>query len=248
MQGFLAALRFLTIFPVPGKLGTQAEDLAEATPWFPVIGLLLGLLSLLATLFLVSLAPPLVASTLLVLLLLSYSGGLHLDGLADSADGFFSSRPKEKILLIMKDSRIGAMGVIALIMVLVLKITSLASLDNRHLLVAALLMPLAGRVVIILMMAILPYARSEGGLGSLFYTRKMSIHAVWAVCLLLTVALSTSGFRGVLQVTGTCLAIWLFSLFCSNKIQGATGDTLGAACELGETAIAVSSSVLFGGS
>lgn len=247
MRGLLAALRFLTIIPIPGQIGTQAEDLPAATFWFPVVGLLLGVTSTLATLLFIFVVPPLVASTLLVLLLLSYSGGLHLDGLADSADGFFSSRPKEQMLSIMRDSRIGAMGVIALVMVLLLKVTSLATLDSRHLLIAALLMPLAGRAAIMLMMALLPYARSEGGLGSMFYNRKMTKYAFWAMCLLLTVTLPTSGFQGVLQVTSVCLTVWLLSLFCSSKIQGATGDTLGAACELGETAIALSSSVLFGG-
>lgn len=247
MRGLFAALRFLTILPLPGQLGTRMEDLPAATIWFPVVGLLLGGVSTLATLLFISIVPPLVSSALLVLLLLSYSGGLHLDGLADSADGFFSSRPKEQMLSIMRDSRIGAMGVIALVMILLLKVTSLATLDSRHLLVTAMLMPLGGRVAILLMMSLLPYARSEEGLGALFYNRRMVRYAIWGMCLLLAVALLSSGLHGLLQVTVLCLAIWLFSLFCSSKIQGATGDTMGAACELGETAIALSSSVLFAG-
>lgn len=245
MRGLLAALRFLTIFPIPGTLGSQSEDLPAATPWFPIVGLLLGATSALAAVLCVLVLPPLVTSVLLVLLLLSYSGGLHLDGLADSADGFFSSRPKEQMLAIMRDSRIGAMGVIALVMVLLLKTASLATLDSRHLVTTVLLMPLAGRAAILLMMAALPYARAEGGLGSLFYTREMFRNALWGVSLLLAAALITSGFPGALQVVILCSVTWMLSLFCTNRIQGATGDTLGAACELGETVIALTSAALF---
>jgi adenosylcobinamide-GDP ribazoletransferase len=142
---FMAALRFLTVIPLPGKIGTSEEELAHAVPFFPIVGLLLGCMAVPVAKIVFILLPPLPAALLTVLLLLGFSGGLHLDGLADTADGFFSARSTERMLEIMKDSSIGTMGAIALILVLLLKTACLASL-NDHILSAVFLMPLAGRV------------------------------------------------------------------------------------------------------
>jgi adenosylcobinamide-GDP ribazoletransferase len=114
-RNFIAALRFLTIIPLPGSVGTEPEDLQGALPYFGLVGIVLGIFSGLIAWGLWSIFPPMVAAVLLVIVLLSYSGAMHLDGLADSADGFFSARKREQILEIMRDSRIGVMGVIALV-------------------------------------------------------------------------------------------------------------------------------------
>jgi len=89
----IAAFRFLTIVPLPGSRGTAEEELAHATPFFPLVGLVIGLLSASAAWLLSLVLPPLPGAVVLVALLATFSGALHLDGLADSADGFFSSRP-----------------------------------------------------------------------------------------------------------------------------------------------------------
>jgi adenosylcobinamide-GDP ribazoletransferase len=243
---FAAAFRFLTIIPLPGRLGTTEEELAGATPFFPLVGLLLGAVALAIVWLLQMLFPPFVTAVLATLVLLAFSGGLHLDGLADTADGFFSSRPKEKILVIMRDSATGAMGVIALVVLLLLKITALASLSTS-LLPAVFLMPLAGRTAILLMMALLPYARSRGGLATLFYSRRSKIVGVWSLVFFAAISMLTTGVLGLATVFGVILLVLLFSWFCRTKIDGATGDTLGASCEMAETVVALVFAAAAGG-
>ncbi len=243
---FVAAFRFLTIFPLPGKLGTTKQELAGATPCFPLVGLLLGAIALPLVGLLQMLFPPAVTAVLTTLVLLAFSGGLHLDGLADTADGFFSSRPRERIFEIMRDSATGAMGVIALVVLLLLKTVCLSTL-SASLLAAVFLMPIAGRTAILLMMAILPYARSQGGLATLFYSRRSKLVGLWSLVFFGVAAWLTAGIRGLAAVLAVGLLVIVFSWFCRAKIGGATGDTLGAACEMAETVVALVFAAAVGG-
>jgi len=242
---FVAAIRFLTIFPFPGKIGHGRAELGASTPFFPIIGLLLGGMGSAACWLLWSVLPPSAAAVLLTTVLLGFSGGLHLDGLADTADGFFSARPRDTILVIMRDSRIGAMGVLSLVLVLLLKVSALTGLSRSDALKAAFLMPVAGRCAILILMALLPYARPEGGLGTLFYTRRSRLAGVWAFLFFSFSALLLLGNGCWLPITLFTLTVLGFSLFCKQVINGATGDTLGAACELCEacTALAIAALV-----
>ncbi|CAK8719472.1 Adenosylcobinamide-GDP ribazoletransferase [Candidatus Electrothrix laxa] len=239
---FIAALRFLSIIPFAGSLGTSEEELARAVPFFPLVGLLFACITLPLTWCLSQVLPPAVTAVLTVFILLSFSGGLHLDGLADTADGFFSSRPRERMLEIMRDSASGAMGVMALVLLLSLKIACLASMSDQ-LFIAVFLMPIAGRVAILLLMAMLPYARSEGGLGSLFKdsfdTYQARLRAGAAVLVFAGIAWAAAGPQGLLAVFAVLLMTALFAFFCRKKINGVTGDTLGAACELAEAVVAL---------
>ena len=233
MKPLLAAWRFLTIVPVPGNWGTAEEDLARSVPWFPLIGLLLGAVAAALSYGLALVAPPLVVAAALVVVLLSFSGGLHLDGLADTADGFFSSRSRERILEIMKDSHTGAMGVMAIMCVLLLKFAALASLPAARLWPAVLLMPVAGRAALVMHMALLPYARPSG-LGAIFYRQNVRGAAFLAAGVLAAVAGGVLGARGI-AVWAACVAVVLvLSAYVRRKIGGATGDTLGAVCEVVE--------------
>jgi adenosylcobinamide-GDP ribazoletransferase len=239
---FVAALRFLSIIPFAGSLGTSKEELARAVPYFPLIGLLFAGIVLPLTWCLNVVLPPAVTAVLTVCILLFFSGGLHLDGLADTADGFFSARPRERMLEIMRDSASGAMGVIALVLLLSLKIVCLASMTDQ-LLVAVFLMPIAGRVAILLLMAMLPYARPEGGLGSLFKdsfdTNQVRIQSLVVLLVFSGISWVAAGPTGILAVFAVLLMTALFAFFCRHKIGGVTGDTLGAACELAEAVIAL---------
>ena len=189
---------------------------------------------------------PLPAAVLLTGILLAFSGGLHLDGLADTADGLFSARIRERMLEIMRDSATGPMGVIALALVLLLKITCLAALSDR-LIPAVFLMPLAGRTAILLLMALQPYARPEGGLGSLFAPYFNSPAARKTACAGLVVfawiAWTAAGLHGLLAVSAVLLLTALSAALCHRKIGGVTGDTLGAVCELAEAAVALAFTV-----
>ena len=232
----MAAFRFLTIIPMPTSFGSTAEDLENSSVFFPIIGLVLGGVAWGAAWCLWLILPPFVAATTLTILLLSFSGALHLDGLADTADGFFSSRPREKILEIMRDSRIGVMGVVALWLILMLKVSSLSSLSGIEAAKAAFLMPLAGRCALVIMMALLPYVRSEG-LGIRLYSHKTAWTAVSGAGALFLMSFLLQGMAGVVLAGLVMTMLLLFCFFCYYKIGGATGDTLGAACEISEAAV-----------
>ena len=231
MIRFLAAIRFLTILPVPGTWGRGEADLAGCVPFFPLVGLLLGAIAAALAWGLSHATTPWLTSALLIVAMLGFSGGLHLDGLSDTADGFLSSRPRERILEIMKDSHIGAMGVMAVVCVLLVKFAALASLRPEILWPTALLMPLAGRCAMVLHMAILPYVR-ENGLGTLFCKRRPHITAAWAAALLVLVGAAVLGLAGLVATATSLLVTLLLAIYNHRKIGGSTGDTFGAACEL----------------
>lgn len=238
---FFAALRFLTIVPCPEHLGAETEDLAGSLVFFPVVGALIGLLMAVAGWLLWPLLPALPAAAVMVFLMLAISGGLHLDGLADSADGLFSARPREQILEIMRDSRIGSMGVVGLVMALLMKTAALASLPQTQAAGALFLMPIAGRCLMIFTMALLPYARGTEGLAALFYERIGAQKKIvyWAGAMLYSGCWYAGGGAGLAAGAGALLVMLAFAWFCWKKIGGATGDTLGATCELGETMVAL---------
>jgi len=161
------------------------------------------------------------------------SGALHLDGLADTADGFLSSRPRERILEIMRDSRVGPMGVLAIAGILLLKVAAFASLAPPVRFGTLLLLPLAGRVAPVLLMSMLDYVR-EQGLGTAFQRKRSLFAPVLALASLAAAGFLAVGTAGLVAAAGAAGATAVFALWCRAKIGGYTGDTLGAACELAE--------------
>ena len=242
LASFLAALRFLTIVPLSWRCEQDGRFFAASLAWFPLIGLLIGLAGAAIIACLMPFFPPPVLAMAAIVLLAAISGCLHLDGLADSGDGLLSSRPRERILEIMRDSHIGAMGVIAIVVVLLGKyaaLSSLASLGSPTLIATLIVMPLAGRCAIVLTMACLPYAREGEGLGRLFYSPSSRWAALWSLALLAGV-LACSGWRmSCVVLVAVLITVLLFSLWCRARIGGATGDTLGAVCELTEMMVAI---------
>ncbi len=240
MKKLLAAIRFLTILPIPRAWGgedNQAGNLAGSPAYFPVVGVLLGGLTALITWGVLQVIPPLPAAVIVVLLLAAVSGGLHLDGLADSADGFFSSRKPERILEIMRDSQIGSMGALVLIGVLLLKVAGLAVLPDTQIVAAAFFMPVAGRSALTVSMGLLPYVRGQNGLGTVFYQNQHRLTVLGAIIILSGAGWLTFVGPGLAVTAMVLLAILLFARYSRKKIGGATGDTLGAACELAETIV-----------
>ena len=234
MKRLCAALRFLTILPVPARWAGDETDLNRGVPFFPVVGLLIGLLIASFDLALSRAFPPLLASTFVVVALIAVSGGLHLDGLADSADGLFSSRPREQVLEIMRDSRVGPMGVAAIVCTISLKIAAVSSIGSGTRWAAILLMPLAGRCALVILMELLPYARREGGLATVFQENRSMLHTVWAVGALTFVGWISAGSTGLAVAVVSITATLLLAAYMYSKIGGFTGDTLGAACEIVE--------------
>ena len=236
---FVAAVRFLTIIPVPGHLGSDEESLAGSLIFFPFVGVMIGLGLMVIGWLLWPLLPALPAAAIMVFLSLAISGAFHLDGLADTADGLFSARPREQMLEIMRDSRIGTMGVVALVMVLLMKTAALASLPQAEAASALFLMPIAGRCLMIFMMALLPYVRGAEGRGALFYEQaREQKKIVYLTGALLYSGSWYAGGGSGLAATALALVVMLgFAALCRAKIGGATGDTLGATCEITETVV-----------
>ena len=232
MRSFLAALQFLTIIPTPARWQTGLHELERSLPWYPLVGLFLGAPLALLDYGLLHVFPPLLTSTILVIVLLLISGCMHGDGLADTADGFFSSRPRKRILEIMKDSRTGPMGVTAIVSVILLKVAALAAAPALARWWTVLLTPLAAYSAITLNVVLLPYARPEGGLGGIFSRHRSHWHAPAAAAILLAVGSLAGGIPGFVAGTGTLITALLFAAYSYRKIGGYTGDTLGAAHEI----------------
>jgi len=238
MKRFFAALGFLTAMPLPGGRRHSAEDMAGSVPFFPLVGLLIGLSAAAFAVCFEHVFPPLLLSVMLVLWLEGVSGGLHLDGLGDTADGFLSHRSRERILEIMRDSRIGTFGCLAIFGVLALKIAAFASLPGERRWVAALLAPLAGRCGMVGMLGLMPCARPEG-LGALFCRHRPAWETLWAAAVVLAAAALTAGRAGTIAVAAAVAAVSVFAACCRRKIGGITGDTTGASSEIAETVVLV---------
>lgn len=245
LRQLFTAFRFLTIIPLPWLSQNDSECFPDSVKFFGLIGLFIGVIGSVLILLLSSFLPYPLLCCFLLLYISLISGFLHLDGIADTADGFFSSRPKEKILVIMKDSRTGAMGVIALVFLLLIKVCAFLSMPHEVLPLAAFFLPLCGRCAIVYTMNYLPYARAEGGLGQLFYTTNKS-NNLWITSFIFF----SAGFLVNFSLTILLLCVLItvvafFGVWCKRMIGGITGDTLGAVCEITEATVAVSMSIFF---
>jgi adenosylcobinamide-GDP ribazoletransferase len=247
MKRFFAALQFLTILPLPRSLAPDEQALGRAVPLFPVVGLGIGVAVALMDWGLGRIFPVAVTSVFAVILLIAVSGALHIDGLADTADGFFSSRPRERILEIMRDSRTGPMGVAAIVCAVALKIALVASVSGPSRAWVLLLTPVAGRSALLVQLALLPYARPEG-LAGIFHRNRSRSHAFWALTFLIIAGGLAGGFPGLTAGVVSFLFALLFAAYVRRRIGGLTGDTLGASCELTELVPAlVASAWIYGG-
>ena len=246
MKRFLAAIQFLTILPLPRGLCPDERVLGGSLPFFPVVGLGIGAAVTTIDWGAGHLFPIGVTSVLAVILLIAASGGLHLDGLSDTADGFFSSRPRERILEIMRDSRTGPMGVAAIVCSVALKIALIASVSGPSRAWVLLMTPIAGRCALLIHMALLPYARPEG-LAQVFHLNRSRGHALWALIFLIATGGLAGGIPGLIAGGFSFLFALLITAYVRRRIGGLTGDTLGAACEWTELAPALVASAWYCG-
>lgn len=234
---FFATLSFMSRLPVPQRWsqGLDLDRYVSGVITFPVIGLLLGAISGLVFMIVQAWCGIPLAAFFTVLVLALLTGGFHLDGLADTCDGIFSARRREKMLEIMRDSRLGTHGGLALIFVLLAKVLTLSELALRDvpMLAAIASACVAGRAASVLMMYRHRYAREEG-LGNLFIG-KISFRQTW-VTLVIAGALVAAmlGMHGLRALLVTFIAIFILGQLLKRTLGGQTGDTLGASIELGE--------------
>ena len=210
-------------------------------PFFPAVGILLGLLVAVFDFMALKLWNESTAALLDVILLAVMTGAFHLDGLGDTADGLLGQRSRENALTIMKDSRIGAMGLVAVVFGLALKWSGIAGLDvNRGLLLV--IVPAYARLGILIGIRYLEYGRPDGGTGLAFFNEKLRSSALWGWVLPVGLSLFL-GWK----------ALWLFVcfavitatiLFYYQKRMGCiTGDMLGAMIEITEAGLFMLASI-----
>lgn len=233
MKTFLLSLGFLTRFPVT-CLAEGPERLGRATAFFPIVGGLIGLLlagvNVCAALLWQNEA---VANALVIVALTLVTGGLHLDGLMDICDGVFGGHNRERALEIMKDSRVGAFGVLGAVCLLLLKFSFLFAVPAEIKWRALVFMPVAGRWAFVYAIAAFPYARPEGT-GKAFKEQVGRRQLFWAS--VLAVAIGASLFRLWLPLLALFIlaAAHLLGRYLTGKLGGLTGDAYGAIGEVVE--------------
>ena len=259
MKGFLLLLSFMTRIPIP-KTDYDEEKLGKSMKYFPVVGIIIGFILLFFCIIFNFILKNISYSAILPLMIivviltdLITTGALHLDGLADTFDGIFSYRSKHKMLEIMKDSRLGSNGALALILYFLLKFILLFSLiiESREGAVYAIMTyPVVARFCSVVSCASSPYARGSG-MGKTFVdnTKTDGLVVATVLTLLYTIGLllmpsmfyhDYSSLKYVMQpifliiviVALSGLFAYAFSKLIERKIGGITGDTLGALLEI----------------
>ena len=233
MKYFFIALQFLTPLSIGKVKIINDEDLAKSMAWFGIVGLLIGIALAGAYLSLNLFLPSITVSVLIVLSMVIFSAGLHLDGLADTADGLAGGKDKNDIIKIMHDSNIGAIGAIAIFICLLLKFSCLYSIQYpaRALIVSALL----SRWAFVFSAARWSSVFENEGLGSKFIKFAGIRELLWSSLTMLIVALFIFGIKAIAIIIIAVFFVTMFNNFIKAKIGVLTGDTLGAVGELTET-------------
>jgi len=232
MRSFLVAVQFLTRIPVPVRDAT-AREIGRSALAFPLVGLLVGALSLGLYLGCWHIFPLPMARVVTLLAVVAVSGAFHLDGLADTVDGIYGGRTREDALRIMKDPHIGAMGVIAIVCALVGRVTASLVLPETAFRGALLCAPIAAHGAMVFAFA-MPYAR-EQGLGRAFADHRSALDRVFAFLAGATAAFVFVRTAGLVSVAAAWLGAAVLLAFAWRSIRGVTGDVCGAAHEVAET-------------
>jgi adenosylcobinamide-GDP ribazoletransferase len=234
MRQFLIALQFLTILPIKIKKDVSQAEVATSMAFFPLVGITIAFLLSLLYLACVGFLPRQVACALLLIGWLILTGGLHLDGLADTIDGLSGNRDKTGTLEIMRDSRIGPMGTIALVGLLILKFSLLCAISKEAMLSALITSLAFGRWSMVLSSYLFPYARSRQGKAS-FIEFVGSREFAWSTATLVIFGIFSAGFKFFILLPLAIVVLAGFNLALLKKIGGVTGDTLGGLSEVIET-------------
>ena len=234
-MSFLEAVRFLTFIPLPAR-DAPWEEVGRGTAYFPLVGTLLGSILVLADALLGKIGSRLLVSAVLVVLWVILTGGLHLDGLADTVDGLRGGRGREERLAIMKDSRLGTFGGVAIFCVLILKLALVNELSLAWYGRGLLLAPTLGRWAMVYSIWAFPSAR-PGGTGSIFKEHSGLRELVLATVLALGAVILLFHLWGLAILGGLWLAVTLLGWTLTRTLGGLTGDTYGALCETSEVLV-----------
>jgi len=232
MRGVRSAFAFLTVLPVGQKNGIPVERLGRA--YFPAVGAAVGLAAGAVFFFVAGLAHTLLAAVAALATLAILTGGLHLDGLVDAADGLLTGADPEQRLAIMRDPRAGAFGVVAVVLLLLAEVAALSALPPVRGAVALVTAGTLSRWGVLGLVVALPYARLEGlGRASSGGHRALDLGLGTALA---AVVFLLDWRRAALAAVLVLLSILGIGVLAKTRIGGATGDVYGAAAEVGQLA------------
>ncbi len=233
MKEMLIAISFLTKLPIP-KTGLSDKDIGRSSAYFPLAGLVIAAIIVLEFLILKQFFPMQIVNLIVILSMIFITGAIHIDGLADTMDGLGSkAADKDRILSIMRDPKVGVMGVIAVVFDILLKYAVLNSINIKAIPYAILSMCLVSRWAMSLSVNTFSYARTDG-LGKAFIqnrsNKNLAISGIFTLVVISLIFFPSMVYI-VLIVSVFC---YLFNKYLTRKIGGITGDTLGAVSEIAE--------------
>ena len=236
MHSFLVGLQFLTRIHIVSQTKWTAEDFGRSTRFFPLVGLVLGICYMLSAWMLIYfLGMRTLTVVVLLILPLILTGGLHADGFMDTADGVFSGRERKRKLEIMKDSRVGAFGVISFVMYMFFQYALLSDMHPLLFVPVFFIMPIIGRFAMVLAIAFFPYARADG-IGKTFADMADDKTVLIAGAITAVLILPCGLLATISLIVGVLFAL-IFCKMITRMLGGVTGDVYGATTVLTETVV-----------
>ncbi len=239
------AMGFLTVYPLRASDSWTPETLGSSMAYYPLAGLLIGLALWVLFLLFSTLFAPAIVNVLLLGGLVLMTGGLHLDGLADTVDGLNGGYSREETLTIFKDPHVGPAAVVSVVLILLLKYACLNALPYEAMLPGLVLMATLSRYSMVQLACFSPYARATGGLGEPFVRGVRIDHFRIALLLTLVIVLVCGQGRGLMLGVLVALATLGYQLYCSKRLGGITGDVLGAANEISEALVLLLATMMY---
>jgi len=243
---FSAAIQFLTSIPLPGRREATPEQLGRATAYFPVVGLIIGLILACLNWLFSHILPTEVVNILVLVALVIITGALHLDGFVDTCDGIAGHKAVEDRWRVMHDSRAGAFGIVGVVLLLLVKYVSLNSIPPIFMMATLLFMPVVSRWAMVYAIFVYPYARPSG-LGTAFKQKTRWPEFTIATLITFIIALALFplfSLTGLILLVGVWIVTTAFSFYLKHKFSGLTGDTYGAINEVAEVVVLVLVSLL----
>jgi adenosylcobinamide-GDP ribazoletransferase len=227
IKPFISAIQFLTILPI-GKKGTFVPD--KMLPYFPLAGLLIGVLLCFFDLIASRFWPLPVVAVLDTIFLIIVTGALHLDGVCDTADGLYGGAGDlKKALSIMKDSNAGAIGAVAVVCVFAAKTAGIFGLD-AHRMILLMIVPAYARGATLFGVKFLQYGRPEGGTGHIFFHNQIMPSSFWGLLIPLFLSFFL-GWEWIMFNICFLAAVIVILRFYEKRLGCITGDMLGAMTE-----------------
>lgn len=239
LNDFLLMIQFFTRIPVNLELKCEKSNFKRAAFFLPIVGILIGGIQFLVSIIFKSYIPIRINVVIVLSLGIIITGALHLDGFADVFDGFFSLKDKLKIIEVMKDSRVGTFGAAAIILNLFLKLEGLSYLFKYDFYFPLILIPMLGKNSILFLCLSNKTAKKNGS-GNIFIGNMSKILVILSTAISIIICTYFIGIIKALSLIAIILiAMYFYYLLCVKKIDGFTGDTLGAANEITELVVII---------